>query len=100
MAGMATGSCAHTTPYGAPVGSKDCEEGRIFIESQGWCVMAGLGLEDGRAEKALTSVEKRLETVHGVVLQQPAYSRYYENLGEISSYPPGYKENAGIFCPQ
>ena len=35
---------------------------------------------------------------YGIVLQQPAYSKYYLNLGEISSYPPGYKENAGIFC--
>ncbi len=84
--------------YGAPVGSKDCEEGKIFIESQGWCVMAGIGEDDGRAMKAMESTEKYLETEHGVILQQPAYSTYYENLGEISSYPPGYKENAGIFC--
>ena len=84
--------------YGAKVGSKDCEEGKIFIESQGLCVMAGIGEDDGRAKKAMDSVETYLETEHGVVLQQPAYSKYYENLGEISSYPPGYKENAGIFC--
>ena len=84
--------------YGAPVGSKECEEGKIFIEPQGWCVMAGIGLTDGRAKKAMDSVEKMLETKHGMVLQQPAYSKYCENLGEISSYPPGYKENAGIFC--
>ena len=32
------------------------------------------------------------------MLQQPAFSKYYLHLGEISSYPPGYKENAGIFC--
>jgi cellobiose phosphorylase len=43
-------------------------------------------------------VRDRLATKHGIVLQQPAYSEYYLNLGEISSYPPGYKENAGIFC--
>jgi len=84
--------------YGAPVGSNKCEEGKIFIESQGLCVMAGIGEDDGRAKKAIDSVEALLETQHGVVLQQPAYSKYYENLGEISSYPPGYKENAGIFC--
>ena len=62
------------------------------------CVMAGLGLTDGRAEKALAAVADRLATPHGILLQQPAYSRYYLHLGEISSYPPGYKENAGIFC--
>ena len=83
---------------GNPVGSKDCVEGKIFIEPQGICIMAGLGLENGNARKALDSVNEHLATDHGVVLQQPAYSRYYLNLGEISSYPPGYKENAGIFC--
>ncbi|MGD0013214.1 MAG: glycosyl transferase [Bryobacteraceae bacterium] len=80
------------------VGSKECEEGKIFIETQGFCVLAGIGLKDGRARQALESVRKYLATPHGIVLQQPAYSRYYLNLGEISSYPPGYKENAGIFC--
>src|SRR5262249_22541977 len=75
-----------------------CTEGQIFIEPQGICVMAGLGMDDGRALKALDSVGERLATQHGIILQQPAYSQYYLNLGEISSYPPGYKENAGIFC--
>ena len=84
--------------FGRPVGSKECEEGQIFIEPQGICVMAGLGLQDERARKALDSVAERLATPHGIILQQPAYSRYYLHLGEISSYPPGYKENAGIFC--
>jgi cellobiose phosphorylase len=84
--------------FGNKVGSKDCEEGRIFIEPQGFCVIAGIGVEDGRAARALDSVRKHLATPHGIVLQQPAYSRYYLHLGEISSYPPGYKENAGIFC--
>jgi cellobiose phosphorylase len=84
--------------FGEKVGSKECEEGQIFIEPQGFCVMAGIGLDSGQAEKTLASVKERLATPHGIVLQQPAYSRYYVNLGEISSYPPGYKENAGIFC--
>jgi cellobiose phosphorylase len=84
--------------FGDKVGSSTCEEGQIFIEPQGICVMAGIGLDDGRAVQALDSVHKRLATPHGIILQQPAYSRYYLNLGEISSYPPGYKENAGIFC--
>jgi cellobiose phosphorylase len=84
--------------FGRKVGSNECPEGKIFIEPQGFCVMAGIGLEDGRARQALDSVRKYLATPHGIVLQQPAYSRYYLELGEISSYPPGYKENAGIFC--
>ena len=84
--------------YGEKIGSKECEEGKIFIESQGFCVLAGIGVKEGLALKALQSVEKHLNTKYGIMLQQPAYSKYYLNLGEISSYPPGYKENAGIFC--
>ena len=84
--------------FGAPVGSRECDEGQIFIEPQGMCVMAGIGLKTGQAAQALKSVEERLDTKYGVVLQQPAYTSYRLNLGEISSYPPGYKENAGIFC--
>lgn len=84
--------------FGHVLGSKENEEGRIFIEPQGICVMADLGVEDGRAEKAMNSVNEHLATPHGIVLQQPAFSKYYLHLGEISSYPPGYKENAGIFC--
>jgi cellobiose phosphorylase len=84
--------------FGAKIGSKECEEGKIFIESNGFCVLAGMGLDDGKAAKALAATRKYLATEHGIVVQQPAYSRYYLNLGEISSYPPGYKENAGVFC--
>ncbi|MBQ8161310.1 MAG: glycosyl transferase [Clostridia bacterium] len=83
---------------GHKVGSKECEDGKIFIESQGYCVMAGIGLEDGKAERALESVQEHLETEHGIVLLQPAYKEYHKELGEVSSYPGGYKENAGIFC--
>ena len=84
--------------YGNVIGGKECEEGQIFIEPQGMCVMAGIGRESGEAEKALRSVEERLDTKYGIVLLNPAYTRYRLELGEISSYPPGYKENAGIFC--
>lgn len=84
--------------FGRKVGSQENKEGEIFIEPQGFCVLAGLGLQDGKAQKALAAVKERLATPHGIMLQQPAYSQYYLHLGEISSYPPGYKENAGIFC--
>ena len=84
--------------FGHKIGSKECEDGKIYIESQGYCVMGGVGLKDGKAEKALESVHKYLETKHGIVLLQPAYKEYHLELGEVSSYPPGYKENAGIFC--
>ncbi len=84
--------------FGQPVGSKECEEGQIFIEPQGMCVMAGLGIENGKAERALNSVAERLACEHGIALLQPAYQKYYLHLGEISSYPPGYKENGSVFC--
>ncbi|WP_129724022.1 GH36-type glycosyl hydrolase domain-containing protein [Xylanivirga thermophila] len=84
--------------FGNKVGSHECKEGKIFIETQGYCIMAGIGLEDGKALSALNSVKKWLETDHGIMIHQPAFTKYYTNLGECSSYPPGYKENAGIFC--
>jgi cellobiose phosphorylase len=84
--------------YGKPIGSASCDEGQIFIEPQGMCVLAGVGLEDGKARRALASVRDRLATAHGVVLLNPSFSRYHPELGEISTYPGGYKENGGIFC--
>ncbi|MCF7807488.1 MAG: glycosyl transferase [Candidatus Marinimicrobia bacterium] len=84
--------------FGEKVGSSTNKEGKIFIEPQGMCIMAGIGLEDGRALQSLESVQSQLECEHGIVLNQPAYTSYHLNLGEISTYPPGYKENAGIFC--
>ncbi|MFV0529338.1 MAG: GH36-type glycosyl hydrolase domain-containing protein [Lachnospiraceae bacterium] len=84
--------------FGEKVGSNECEEGKIFIEPQGFCVLAEIGIKEGKALTALDSVKEWLDTDYGIVLQQPAYTKYYLNLGEISSYPPGYKENGGIFC--
>ncbi len=83
---------------GNPVGSAENDEGKIYIESQGWCVMGGVGLDDGRARQALDSVHEHLYFEHGCVLQQPTYSEYHVELGEVSSYPQGYKENGGVFC--
>jgi cellobiose phosphorylase len=83
---------------GSPVGASDCDEGQVFIEPQGLCVMAAVGLEDGRAAAALSSVRRRLATPHGIVLLDPPYTHYSPLLGEISSYPPGYKENGSVFC--
>ena len=84
--------------YGRKIGSKENEEGKIFIESQGWCTMAGIGAEEGMVAKSLDSVKKYLECEHGIVLNNPAFTKYIYEYGEISSYPEGYKENAGIFC--
>ncbi|RHO30958.1 GH36-type glycosyl hydrolase domain-containing protein [Roseburia sp. AM16-25] len=84
--------------HGQKVGSHECEEGQIYIETQGFCPLAGVGVKEGLAKEALDSVKERLDTKYGIVLLQPAYTRYHLELGEITSYPPGYKENAGIFC--
>ncbi len=84
--------------HGKKIGSRECEEGQIYIESNGFCPLAGIGVKEGLAEKALDSVKEKLDTEYGVMILQPAYTRYHLELGEISSYPPGYKENAGIFC--
>lgn len=84
--------------YGRKIGSQENEEGKIFIESQGWCTMAEIGAKEGMVEKSLDSVKKYLECEHGIVLNNPAFTKYIYEYGEISSYPEGYKENAGIFC--
>lgn len=84
--------------HGNKVGSRECQEGQIYIEPQGFCVLAGVGVKEGLAKKALDSVKDRLDTKYGIMLLQPAYTSYHLELGEVSSYPPGYKENAGIFC--
>ena len=81
--------------YGQKIGSRECEEGQIYIESNGFCSLAGIGVKEGLAKKALDSVKEKLDTKYGVMILQPAYTRYHLELGEISSYPPGYKENAG-----
>ncbi len=84
--------------YGKKIGSKENDEGQIFIETQGICIMAGIGTEDGKALQTLKSVKERLDCKYGIVLNNPAFTHYKINMGEISTYPEGYKENAGIFC--
>ena len=84
--------------YGRKVGSKENEEGKIFIESQGWCTMARIGADEGMCDKALDSAKEYLDCEYGIVLNNPAFSTYRIEYGEISTYPEGYKENAGVFC--
>ena len=84
--------------FGKKVGSKECEEGKIFIEPQGFAVMSEIGKDKGYDLKTLESVDKYLNCKHGLVLNNPAFTKYYIEYGEISTYPAGYKENAGIFC--
>jgi cellobiose phosphorylase len=83
---------------GRAMGGHENEESKIFIEPQGFAVMAGIGVDNGKALAALDSVETHLACEYGIVLNYPAFSRYHLEYGEISTYPEGYKENGGIFC--
>jgi len=83
---------------GTKIGSKECKDGKIFIETQGFGTMAKIGVQHGLPQKALDSVKKYLDTKYGIVILDPPYASYHVELGEVSSYPPGYKENGGIFC--
>ena len=80
------------------VGSKECKDGQIYIEPQGFCTMAKIGSDLGLGKKALDSVEKLLTNKYGVEILYPTYKEYHVELGEVSSYPPGYKENGSVFC--
>jgi cellobiose phosphorylase len=84
--------------FGKKIGSSENTEGKIFIESNGFCTMAGIGEAEGWPKTALDSVKKYLDCEYGIVLNNPAYTEYDLSKGEITSYPEGYKENAGIFC--
>jgi cellobiose phosphorylase len=84
--------------YGNKVGSRECDEGKIYLEPQGMCVMAGIGIATGEAKKALASVKAKLTYQYGTSLLWPCYRTYHVELGEVSSYPPGFKENGGMFC--
>jgi len=83
---------------GEPVGSRSNEEGQIFLEPQALCAMAGIGAAAGLVDRALRSVAERLGTPYGIRLLDPPYRSYRVELGEISTYLPGYKENGSVFC--
>jgi cellobiose phosphorylase len=80
------------------VGSHECEEGKIYIEPQAFAAMADIGKELNYPQIALKSGLTHLLTDFGVELLTPSYTRYHLELGEITSYPPGNKENGSIFC--
>jgi len=82
---------------GNPVGSSKNKEGQIYLEPQPWAVMSGVA-NDERAKKCMNSVKKYLATEHGVMILQPSYNKFHPELGSITVYPPGLKENGAIFC--
>jgi cellobiose phosphorylase len=82
---------------GAPVGTSETKEAKIWLESNTWAVMTGVA-EGDRAEITLDSIKKHLDTKYGIVLFDPAFTEYHPELGYVSVFPPGLKENAAIFC--
>ena len=85
------------TDSGDLVGSRTCNEGQIFLNTQTWAIISGVAPKE-RAIKIMDIVYSRLRTKYGILLFDPPYSHYYPELGEISTFPPGLKENASIFC--
>jgi len=84
------------TNDGIPIGSKINTEGKIYTNAQSWSIMSGFA-KDERAKKALDSVNKYLNTEKGIKLSYPGYEKYDPAKGGISTFPPGAKENGGIF---
>ncbi len=81
---------------GVAYGSKAQKYGKIHCNGQSWPVISGLA-EGERARKALDSVNKYLNTSNGIKLSWPGYKGFDPKVGGISTYPPGAKENGGIF---
>jgi cellobiose phosphorylase len=81
---------------GNPVGSSKCNEGKIYINTQSWAVISQIAPKE-RETQCMNSVKKHLDTKYGVMLLAPAYSRYHPEIGALSSYAPGLKENASIW---
>ena len=81
---------------GSPIGSKENSEGQIYTNAQSWSILSGFATEE-RALKALDSVEKKLNTKYGIKLSYPGYNGFDPSKGGVTTYPPGAKENGGIF---
>jgi len=81
---------------GKPIGSHTAEKGKIWINSNTWAVLSGFASPE-RAQTAMESVNKHLNTQYGLKLSAPGYNGFDRNIGGVTTYPPGAKENGGIF---
>ncbi|HSQ41232.1 MAG TPA: glycosyl transferase [Fibrobacteraceae bacterium] len=81
---------------GKPIGSNENKYGKLYTNGQSWPVMSGFA-EGERALTAMNSVNKHMNTRNGVKLSWPGYNGFDPTLGGVSTYPPGAKENGGIF---
>jgi cellobiose phosphorylase len=85
------------TDDGIPYGVKSDEEGKIFIMSQAWAILGGIA-EGERLQKVLKSCDKYLDGLHGIAMFYPAFTKFRSDLGRISMFSEGTKENAAVFC--
>lgn len=81
---------------GRPIGSKQNDHGQIYTNAQSWAVLSGFASKK-RALKALDAVHARLNTPFGIKLSAPGYDGFDPEKGGVTTYPPGAKENGGIF---
>jgi cellobiose phosphorylase len=81
---------------GTVLGSRRNEHGKIYLNAQSWAVISGLATPE-RSGKALDSVNRLLNTYKGIKISWPGFSSYDPDKGGITTYPPGAKENGGIF---
>ena len=81
---------------GERLGSKQCEEGKIYLIPQLWAVLADVA-DDKRREVLLKSIEKYLETPLGTLVSWPAYHKYIFNIGQMTQKPAGVHENGGVY---
>ncbi len=81
---------------GSPIGSKENTEGQIYTNAQSWSVLSGFATDE-RAKTALDSVYNKLNTKYGIKLSYPGYNGFDPSKGGVTTYPPGAKENGGIF---
>ncbi len=84
------------TDDGEKLGSMANEEGQMHLIAQAWAVLAGIGL-DGKAERAMDSVDRLMNTELGVLMSWPAYSHQYLNIGDVTEKLPGVHENGGVY---
>jgi cellobiose phosphorylase len=81
---------------GAPIGSHTNTYGQIYAYTQAWPVIAGFATPE-QTNIALESVHQKLNTRNGVKLSTPGFNGFDPKIGGTSTYPPGAKENGGIF---
>jgi cellobiose phosphorylase len=81
---------------GTPSGSKENEYSQIYLNAQSWSVISGFASTE-RGTQAMDSVNKLLNTKYGIKVSHPGFNGYDKYYGGVTTYPPGAKENGGIF---